>query len=302
MMYQQQQQPSYSSGAEGYPTRGNPQPQQQQYGYTHPSAANAYYQQPPPQFSAAPPTQQHQQADYSKYQFLPYGQPNQQQMISQAYATSFNPYQQFHPLSAATDSINTANNSFNQSNMQGYAAYAQLQQQQHSQAMGGVGYYHQIPHPTAFVAPVPVPAPPLPVPVPPPSTSTTALSSPTRGTTERDQHSKSSSQPKPQHKEQPEFKTKGKLDKPEEEEERHSAGQPAENQPKDPVPPRKSVPIMVGKRKGGRALPTGVVKKQRPESPTEGKGTTAWQSYMNEVKKYKDRSCEDDRKNRPLVK
>jgi len=61
--------------------------------------------------------------------------------------------------------------------------------------------------------------------------------------------------------------------------------------------------ILVGKRRGGRILPTGnlgVSKKPREEA--EKGRSDAWSRYMAEVKQYKDRSCEEDRKNRPLVK
>lgn len=65
-----------------------------------------------------------------------------------------------------------------------------------------------------------------------------------------------------------------------------------------PVP----IPI-VGRRRGGKILKTGVVKKQKPieesfaESPND-----AWNLYLQEVKKYKNASCDADSKTRPLVK
>ncbi len=60
---------------------------------------------------------------------------------------------------------------------------------------------------------------------------------------------------------------------------------------------------MVGKRRGGRVLPTGVVKKKRPgEEEPEEKPKDAWSVYMAEVKRYKETSCEEDGKTRPLVK
>jgi hypothetical protein len=68
------------------------------------------------------------------------------------------------------------------------------------------------------------------------------------------------------------------------------------------APPMKPV-ILVGKRRGGRVLPTGnlgVTKKPKTES--EKGRSDAWSRYMAEVSKYKERSCEEDRKNRPLVK
>ncbi|XP_045594711.1 telomerase RNA component interacting RNase [Procambarus clarkii] len=63
----------------------------------------------------------------------------------------------------------------------------------------------------------------------------------------------------------------------------------------------------VGKRRGGRILATGMVKKQRKEpetvkpQPDDGK-TDAWSQYMSEVRKYKEQSCEEEGKRRPLVK
>jgi hypothetical protein len=65
---------------------------------------------------------------------------------------------------------------------------------------------------------------------------------------------------------------------------------------------------MVGKRRGGRALPTGLVKKakkgsaatgdqEEPEAPKD-----AWSQYMAEVRRYKETSCEEEGKTRPLVK
>jgi len=60
---------------------------------------------------------------------------------------------------------------------------------------------------------------------------------------------------------------------------------------------------LVGKRRGGRVLPTGVVKKKRAdEEGSEEKPKDAWSLYMAEVKRYKETSCEEDGKTRPLVK
>ncbi|KAK7075663.1 hypothetical protein SK128_008515 [Halocaridina rubra] len=64
---------------------------------------------------------------------------------------------------------------------------------------------------------------------------------------------------------------------------------------------------LVGKRRGGRILATGMVKKQRKEpqkekKPPEGSKTDAWSEYMNEVRKYREQSCEEEGKRRPLVK
>lgn len=67
-----------------------------------------------------------------------------------------------------------------------------------------------------------------------------------------------------------------------------------------PVP----VPVpVVGRRRGGKILKTGIVKKPKPieesyvESPND-----AWNLYLQEVKKYKNASCDADSKTRPLVK
>lgn len=59
----------------------------------------------------------------------------------------------------------------------------------------------------------------------------------------------------------------------------------------------------VGRRRGGKILKTGIVKKARPidesyaDSPND-----AWNLYLQEVKKYKNASCDADSKTRPLVK
>ncbi|XP_059472608.1 telomerase RNA component interacting RNase [Neocloeon triangulifer] len=67
----------------------------------------------------------------------------------------------------------------------------------------------------------------------------------------------------------------------------------------------KPPPVSVGKRRGGRVLPTGQVKKQKNEGE-EGQGNApskdAWSAYMAEVKKYQSSTCEEEGKNRPLVK
>ncbi|XP_058465943.1 RNA-binding protein 25-like [Malaya genurostris] len=64
------------------------------------------------------------------------------------------------------------------------------------------------------------------------------------------------------------------------------------------------VPVsIVGRRRGGKILKTGIVKKQRPiedsyvETPND-----AWNLYLQEVQKYKNASCDADSKTRPLVK
>lgn len=61
---------------------------------------------------------------------------------------------------------------------------------------------------------------------------------------------------------------------------------------------------IVGKRRGGRVLKTGLVKKVKKESETEEEKhpKDAWSMYMAEVKKYREASCEEEGKTRPLVK
>lgn len=59
-----------------------------------------------------------------------------------------------------------------------------------------------------------------------------------------------------------------------------------------------------GKRRGGKVLPTGKVKKLKVE-PKEEKieePKDAWSQYLAEVKKYKETTCEEEGKTRPLVK
>uniref|UniRef100_A0A1B6EF72 Telomerase RNA component interacting RNase n=1 Tax=Clastoptera arizonana TaxID=38151 RepID=A0A1B6EF72_9HEMI len=61
---------------------------------------------------------------------------------------------------------------------------------------------------------------------------------------------------------------------------------------------------MVGKRRGGRVLPTGKVKKVKIEGQVEEEVSPkdAWSLYLAEVKKYKQTTCEEEDKRRPLVK
>ncbi|XP_046395163.1 telomerase RNA component interacting RNase-like [Ischnura elegans] len=61
---------------------------------------------------------------------------------------------------------------------------------------------------------------------------------------------------------------------------------------------------LVGKRRGGRVLPTGVVKKQRKNKPIKvnESSTSQWSQYMDEVRKYKEFACEEEGKRIPLVK
>ncbi|KAF2346490.1 hypothetical protein FHG87_022754 [Trinorchestia longiramus] len=60
----------------------------------------------------------------------------------------------------------------------------------------------------------------------------------------------------------------------------------------------------VGKRRGGRVLPTGIVKKAKKsqQGEQEGEPNDAWSRYLNEVRKYREQSCEEEGKRRPLVK
>lgn len=61
---------------------------------------------------------------------------------------------------------------------------------------------------------------------------------------------------------------------------------------------------MVGKRRGGRVLKTGMVKKPKSieEQTVDNTPTDAWSLYLKEVKKYKDSSCDEECKMRPLFK
>ncbi|PSN28972.1 hypothetical protein C0J52_28428 [Blattella germanica] len=69
------------------------------------------------------------------------------------------------------------------------------------------------------------------------------------------------------------------------------------------VPKRGGLPVgIVGKRRGGRVLPTGMVKKQKKEEEEEVTPKDAWSLYMAEVRKYKEASCEEEGKTHPLVK
>lgn len=60
---------------------------------------------------------------------------------------------------------------------------------------------------------------------------------------------------------------------------------------------------MVGRRRGGKILKTGIVKKSKPiEESLADAPNDAWNLYLQEVKKYKNASCDADSKTRPLVK
>lgn len=65
----------------------------------------------------------------------------------------------------------------------------------------------------------------------------------------------------------------------------------------------KPVPI-VRRRKCNKALPVGKVKKLKADEEQEKKPaiTDAWAKYLEEVKKYKETSCDSETKNRSLVK
>lgn len=63
------------------------------------------------------------------------------------------------------------------------------------------------------------------------------------------------------------------------------------------VPP----PLMVGKRRGGRILKTGMVAKAKTEQ-TVDQPKDAWSLYMAEVKKYREVCCQEEDNTRPLVK
>lgn len=67
---------------------------------------------------------------------------------------------------------------------------------------------------------------------------------------------------------------------------------------------KKPVLPFIGKRRGGRVLKTGLVKKAKAidEQTVDNTPKDAWSLYMQEVKKYRETSCEEERKTRPLVK
>lgn len=59
----------------------------------------------------------------------------------------------------------------------------------------------------------------------------------------------------------------------------------------------------VGKRRGGKILPTGKVKKTKQEDEDDsGTKKDAWSQYLSEVKKYRGQSCQEEGAVRPLVK
>lgn len=77
----------------------------------------------------------------------------------------------------------------------------------------------------------------------------------------------------------------------------------AEEAVKKPEIKKPTLPF-IGKRRGGRVLKTGVVKKAKAidEQTVDNAPKDAWSLYMQEVKKYRETSCEEERKTRPLVK
>lgn len=80
--------------------------------------------------------------------------------------------------------------------------------------------------------------------------------------------------------------------------------QPAVQKPTTSVLEEKSVvppPLMVGKRRGGRILKTGMVAKPKAEQAVE-QPKDAWSLYMAEVKKYREVCCQEEDNTRPLVK
>ncbi|KAK8758334.1 uncharacterized protein LOC144111435 [Amblyomma americanum] len=64
---------------------------------------------------------------------------------------------------------------------------------------------------------------------------------------------------------------------------------------------RKRALPFVGKRRGGKVLKTGIVHKPKVEDEEE-LPKDAWSRYLAEVRKYRERSCDDEEKTRPLVK
>lgn len=70
-------------------------------------------------------------------------------------------------------------------------------------------------------------------------------------------------------------------------------------------PLRKSTappPPIVGRRKGGKILKTGVVAKPKAQNDTGGDSKDFWSLYLAEVNKYKNTACESEQGNRPLIK
>lgn len=79
-------------------------------------------------------------------------------------------------------------------------------------------------------------------------------------------------------------------------------GEPSSSSEQKPPAPAKPAPF-VGKRRGGRVLPTGKVKKPKLVKEEVADGPKdAWSVYLEEVRRYKETTCEEDEKTRPLVK
>lgn len=75
------------------------------------------------------------------------------------------------------------------------------------------------------------------------------------------------------------------------------------NSDSKPAAAASNKPLFVGKRRGGRFLATGKVKKLKLEQEEEeAPPKDAWSLYLAEVKKYKQTTCEEEGKTRPLVK
>ncbi|CAM1300057.1 C19orf43 (predicted) [Pycnogonum litorale] len=75
-----------------------------------------------------------------------------------------------------------------------------------------------------------------------------------------------------------------------------------ENEKTEAIAKKTTLPF-VGKRRGGKVLKTGIVKKlKKDESDNADNNKDAWSRYMAEVNEYKQKSCIDEDKTRPLVK
>ncbi|XP_075154254.1 uncharacterized protein LOC142227917 [Haematobia irritans] len=61
-------------------------------------------------------------------------------------------------------------------------------------------------------------------------------------------------------------------------------------------------PPIVGRRKGGKILKTGMVAKPKATAETTGDPKDFWSLYLAEVNKYKNTACESEQGNRPLIK
>lgn len=61
-------------------------------------------------------------------------------------------------------------------------------------------------------------------------------------------------------------------------------------------------PPIVGRRRGGKILKTGVVAKPKIQTDANADPKDFWSLYLAEVNKYKNTACESEQGNRPLVK